>query len=96
VLSACESGRHEPGRHREETIGLARSFVAADAAAVIVSLWMTADKVTAEMMQFFYEALNTAAPATALQAAQTAVSGDHPHPADWAPFIIHGGQRERS
>jgi CHAT domain-containing protein len=95
VLSACESGRSDPGRHREETIGLARSFVAAGAAAVVVSLWITADRVAADTMRYFYRALATAPPAAALRIARTAVAGDHPHPADWGPFIIHGGQRER-
>lgn len=93
VLSACESGRQQPGQHREETIGLARSFVAAGAAAVVVSLWMTADQVTAELMQHFYRALTDETPATALRMAQAAVSEDHPHPADWASFIIYGGNR---
>ncbi|MEL7157940.1 MAG: CHAT domain-containing protein, partial [Actinomycetota bacterium] len=93
VLSACESGRQQPGQHREETIGLARSFLAAGAAAVVVSLWMTADQVTAELMQHFYRAVTDVTPATALRRAQTAVADDHPHPADWASFIIYGGSR---
>ncbi len=91
VLSACESGRQQPGQHREETIGLARSFVAAGAAAVVVSLWLTADEVAAEFMQHFYRALTTASPADALRLAQAAVAVDHQHPADWASFIIYGG-----
>jgi CHAT domain-containing protein len=91
VLSACESGRQSADRHREETIGLARSFVAAGASGVIVSQWLANDRVTAELMTRFYRELGGRPPGAALRAAQISVAVDHPHPADWAPFVIHGG-----
>ncbi|MDH3683602.1 MAG: CHAT domain-containing protein, partial [Acidimicrobiia bacterium] len=54
VLSACESGRQNGQGALNEAIGLARSFVAAGASAVVVSLWLAGDTVTADLMQTFY------------------------------------------
>jgi tetratricopeptide (TPR) repeat protein len=92
VLSACESGRHNSDRVLAEPLGLARSFLAVGARAVVVSLWRTDDSVAAEVMSEFYHHYGLGlAPAAALQRAQAAVRIRHPHPAAWAPFTVHGG-----
>jgi CHAT domain-containing protein len=91
VLSACESGRHNRDRVLAEPLGLARSFLAVGARAV-VSLWRTDDLVAAEVMSEFYHHYGLGlAPAAALRQAQAAVRTKHPHPAAWAPFTVHGG-----
>ncbi len=95
VLSACETGRLSGQRQQDEAIGLARSFLAAGASAVVVSLWLADDDVTALLMRHFYEALGAGNPVPeALRLAQAAVAASHPHPADWAPFIVHGRAKE--
>ena len=92
VLSACESGKHSHGRTLSEPVGLARSFLAAGASAVVVSLWLADDQATLELMTDFYRQLAAdATPAEALQRAQAIAKDRHPHPATWAPFVVHGG-----
>lgn len=92
VLSACESGRLSSDRVLDEPVGLARSFLAAGAQAVVVSLWLAHDEATFELMTRFHQDLNRGStPVVALQSARAAVADTNPHPAAWAPFIIHGG-----
>lgn len=92
VLSACESGRQNGQGALDEAIGLARSFVAAGASAVVVSLWLAGDVVTADLMRAFYNRLGAGArPAAALQGAQVATARTYANPSDWAPFVVHGG-----
>ncbi len=92
VLSACETGRQERERLVAEPVGLAHSFLAVGARAVVVSLWLADDAVTAELMSEFYLHLNDGQrPAAALQRARTTTAARHPHPAAWASFSIHGG-----
>ncbi len=92
VLSACESGRQGGQGPQDEAIGLARSFLAAGASAVVVSLWLAGDAVTSELMHHFYrELIAGGSPAAALRSAQALVAAEHSHPAAWAPFVIHGG-----
>ena len=94
VLSACETGRHSGSGSQDESIGLARSFLAAGASAVVVSLWLADDEVTERLMDAFYVELRPGrSPAAALRAAQLLVAKDHPHPAAWAPFVIHGAAK---
>jgi CHAT domain-containing protein len=96
VLSACESGRHGGEKLLVEPLGLPRSFLAAGARAVVVSLWRTDDAVAAEVMASFYDHLKQdVSPAEALQRAQQDIVADHPHPTAWAPFAIHGGLPEK-
>jgi len=91
VLSACESGRQGGPGTRDEAIGLARSFLAAGAAAVVVSLWLADDQITAELMDEFYRGLAAGGrPAAALRSAQLALRERRPHPVDWAPFVAYG------
>ena len=90
VLSACESGRHAGPGSVDEAIGFVRSFVAAGAEAVVVSLWLANDTVTRDLMvEFYWNLSRDLLPATALRKAQIAVAEHYPHPADWAPFVIH-------
>ncbi|MDH4365212.1 MAG: CHAT domain-containing protein [Acidimicrobiia bacterium] len=90
VLSACESGRQGGAGRLDEAVGFAHSFLLAGAGAVVASLWLADDTVTAELMALFYQALERLPPAQALGAAQAAVAARHPHPADWAAFVFYG------
>lgn len=93
TLSACDTGQ---GKLRGwEILGLTRGFMAAGAAAVLVSLWAVDDYSTAELMRNFYTCLsNGMSKATALQAAQQSLLRGAPaawqHPAHWAAFCLIG------
>lgn len=94
VLSACESGVGHVGGG-DEVIGLARGFLGAGAAELVVSLWQVHDASAALFMRRFYEALTAPGqPVRAAQALRTAqlaavAAGVHPH--FWAPFFVIGG-----
>ena len=91
VLSACDTGTAEIARG-DEQVGLVRAFMVAGAARVLASQWPVDDAVTAQFMAVFHAALAAGqAPAAALQAAQERSRADHPHPAHWAAFALHGG-----
>lgn len=90
TLSACESGR---GRISggDEALGLARSFLYAGAASLLVNLWMVHDEAMMFLMANFYRALADGMPrAHALQAAQREAIARYPHPYFWAPLILMG------
>ncbi|OCQ93930.1 hypothetical protein BCD67_20610 [Oscillatoriales cyanobacterium USR001] len=89
VLSACDTGR---GRiSGDGVIGLSRSFVAAGAPSVIVSLWKVPDEPTAELMLSFYQNLQqTNDKAQALRQAMLATMAKYPTPRDWAAFTLIG------
>jgi len=90
VLSACDTGlAGEAGG--DEQVGLVRAFLLAGAARVLASLWPVDDAITAALMAAFYAALlQGQAPAAALQQAQQQLMQQHPHPAFWAGFVLHG------
>ena len=91
VLSACETGLAQAGAG-DEMVGLVRAFLVAGAARVLASQWPVDDAVTFSFMREFYDALTQgAAPASALQSAQTAIALSHPHPYFWAAFTLYGG-----
>jgi tetratricopeptide (TPR) repeat protein len=96
TLSGCETGRTVIGSG-DELIGLVRAFLAAGAAAVLVSLWTVNDESTSELMSSFYgswratDAGRSVTVAAALRAAQIAMLPARPHPLHWAPFIVTGG-----
>lgn len=91
VLSACESGRGRAQDGGDEVLGLARAFLGAGAAAVVVSLWLVQDDVTADLMARWYRHLGAgASPACALRRAQGELRETHPHPHHWAPFVLIG------
>jgi CHAT domain-containing protein len=74
--------------------GLSRAFLYAGASSLIVSLWMVSDDVTQELMVKFYEELAVDGnKARALRAAQLATMKKHPHPKDWAAFVLVGQPR---
>lgn len=92
VLSACESGvgRVQGG---DEVIGLARGFLGAGAASLVVSLWNVHDAGVVELMDAFYRHLTGEPglrPAAALAVAQRQAARAGQHPYFWAPFIAIG------
>jgi CHAT domain-containing protein len=93
VLSACETARGYIGPG-EGLIGLTWAFLQAGAPTVIVSQWQVREDATAELMQSFYQRLNTsttkATRAEALRQAALAVRKAYPHPFYWAGFVLMG------
>ena len=90
TLSACETGVSavSPG---EELIGLARGFLSAGAASVLLSLWTVDDEATQRLMdQFYRELLVLKSPAKALQRAQVDALQSKSHPFFWSPFVLVG------
>lgn len=89
VLSACNTGR---GRLTGDgVIGLSRSFIAAGVSSVIVSLWAISDAPTVSLMKSFYEILEEVPSKTqALRLAMLATLENHPHPRNWAAFLMVG------
>lgn len=90
VLSACESGRGQ-SLEGDEMLGLARAFLGAGSATLVVSQWMVQDEATATLMTHFYANLAAGQPvATALRAAQLTLKARVVHPYYWAPFVLLG------
>lgn len=89
VLSACDTGR---GRITGDgVIGLSRSWLAAGAASVVVSLWAIDDAATTDFMTAFYQSLKQRADkVTALRSAMLATMAKHPNPDIWAAFTLIG------
>lgn len=94
TLSACESGlgRVSGG---DEFYGFKRTFLAAGARSLLVSLWPVEDESTAGLMSVFYRELRNQPTAAALRDAQLALikSDTHRHPMFWAPFLLVGDWR---
>lgn len=89
VLSACNTGRGEITG--DGVIGLARSFLSAGAASVVVSLWAVPDAPTATLMREFYKTLQqNPDKANALRQAMLMTMQSHPNPRDWAAFTLVG------
>jgi len=90
ALSACESGRSAALRG-DEILGMARGFLSAGAATLVVSLWLAHDRATAELMTDWHAHMRRGEPpAAALRLAQLAVKARYAHPFYWAPFILIG------
>lgn len=90
TLSACETGlsRIFAG---DEILGLARGFLAAGAASLIVSLWNVNDEATGKLMKDLYFNLQRGASISAsLSDAQLAFVRRGEHPFLWSPFILIG------
>jgi len=94
VLSACETGygKFETGNG---IASLARSFMYAGAASMVVSLWQVNDNATAHIMTHLYQNLaNGMDKSKALQQAKLRyiqqAEGILAHPAFWSPFIQMG------
>lgn len=94
VLSACQTGL---GRLTGDgMIGLSRSFLAAGARTVVVSLWSVSDEATEALMRAFYRAylVDGVPKAAALRQAMLSLQQDpeFSSPAFWAPFILIGAE----
>ncbi len=90
VLSACDTGRGKITG--DGVVGLSRSFVAAGASSVLVSLWAVNDGSTNDMMTEFYRQLQQQPDkAKALRQAMLKTRERHPNPIDWAAFTLIGG-----
>lgn len=88
VLSACESGLGGNGGD-EGVIGLQRSFQMAGAEYIISSLWPVPDEKTAELMDYFYTALNNGQSIPkAFEIAQRKMIQNKYEIADWAAFVL--------
>lgn len=94
TLSACETGLGKVSRG-DEIWGFTRTFFAAGARGVVVSLWSVGDVSTAQLMQKFYSGLRTDSAQQALRTAQLDLlrSAEHTHPFFWAAFKIEGDWR---
>ena len=89
-LSACKSGLGAQSRG-DDIIGLKRAFIYAGTPSVIGTLWNVDDMITYEFTQSFYTALHSGeSKAKALQQAQKETHMKHPHPYDWAGFVLTG------
>ena len=88
VLSACDTGR---GRITGDgVIGLSRSFMAAGASRVLVSLWQVPDEATAQLMVEFYRYRQQLDDAQALRQSMLAAMQTQPNPYNWAAFTLVG------
>lgn len=89
VMSACDTGG---GRITGDgVVGLSRSFMAAGVPSVMMSLWSVPDMSTATLMVEFYKNLkNKQEKAHALRQAMLTTMKKHPHPVDWASFVLMG------
>ena len=91
VLSSCYTGR---GKIKAEgVVGIARSFLAAGARAVIASLWAISDEATLAFMKHFYKQL-MAGQSASKSLNQTMKwmqkTGDFSAVKYWAPFMLIG------
>jgi CHAT domain-containing protein len=93
VLSACETGLGQQ-IEGEGAVGLTRGFMYAGASRVVASLWKIDDLATAELMKYFYQAMEQRKlrPAAALRAAQIEMwkQKHWSSPYYWAAFQLHG------
>jgi CHAT domain-containing protein len=87
VLSACDTGRGEITGDGID--GIARSFLAAGARSLVVSLWPVADEATVVLMASFYERLQQGQDkAQALREAMLVTRGRYPDPRRWSAFTL--------
>ncbi len=94
VLSACETGIGKY-QHGEGVMSLARSFLYAGAASVLMSQWKIEDHASSKIMQYFYENIaQRKSKNEALRNAKLAYldNADHltAHPAFWAGIAFIG------
>jgi CHAT domain-containing protein len=92
TLSACSTGLGKVSRG-DELWGFTRTFFAAGARSIMVSLWAVEDVSTSILMEKFYGRLREADSQQALRGAQLDVLRDDPkfsHPFYWAPFNLVG------
>jgi CHAT domain-containing protein len=96
VLSACETGLGKE-INGEGLVGLTRGFMYAGASRVMASLWKIDDRATAQLMRYFYRAMEVERmpPAAALRKAQMQMRQQRAwrSPYYWAAFQIQGEWR---
>ncbi|OLP16644.1 hypothetical protein BST81_19595 [Leptolyngbya sp. 'hensonii'] len=89
VLSACDTGRGN--LTSDGVFGLSRSFLAAGATHLIVSLWKVPDGPTFELMTEFYQSWQRhPSKAQALRQAMLTTMKSYPDPKAWAAFTLIG------
>jgi CHAT domain-containing protein len=89
VLSACDTGGGDITG--DGVIGLSRSFIAAGAPSLLVSLWAVNDDSTSALMQAFYPTLKTNPnKAQALRSSMLSTMKKYPNPRYWAAFTLVG------
>ncbi len=91
VLSACETG---PGAVGSDAVGLASAFLAAGAKGVLASLWPVRDDFCIQQMDTLHSLWhsgNGASLRSGWARAVSSIRATHPHPADWASFVLYGG-----
>ena len=90
TLSGCATGLNVVAAG-DELIGLARGLFQAGAQSLLLSLWDVHDRSTADFMAEFYRRFrNGEDKATAVREAMLIVREAHPHPYQWAPFVLMG------
>lgn len=96
VLSACETALG-PLKRGEGLISLAYGFTYAGAKSLTTSLWSINDRATLEMMDTYYQALQSGATkSAALRTAKQTFLANHPesdHPHYWAGLVGLGNMR---
>ncbi|HXF67739.1 MAG TPA: CHAT domain-containing protein [Burkholderiales bacterium] len=94
TLSGCESGLGKVN-DGDEFFGFKRTFLAAGARSLLVSLWPVEDESTANLMAVFYRELRERPMIEALRRAQLSLlkSATHGDPMFWAPFVLVGDWR---
>lgn len=92
TLSACETGLGQE-LDGEGLVGLTRAFQYAGARSILASLWSVADSSTADLMERFYQHLQSGqSKDEALRAAQMEEmrQAENAHPFYWAAFTLIG------
>ncbi len=90
VLSACNTGEGDV-QAGQGVFGLRRAFTVAGAQTVVSSLWRVDDGTTGVLMGAFYRGLAAGqGRAEAMKRAMLMIRKTHPHPRDWAPFVVVG------
>lgn len=88
TLSGCSTGASRVYAG-DELMGLARGFLSAGAASLIVSLWAVNDPAAAKQMTAFYELLRSGnSTCAALRKAALEIKSLQEHPYFWAPFVL--------
>lgn len=89
VLSACDTADGKPSG--DGVLGFSSAFLAAGVPSTLVAQWSIPDAPTAALMRTFYgELLRGNDKAVALRRAMLATMKEHPHPANWAAFVLIG------